>query len=357
MYIISKIWKSLPVKDWLLIVLCSVLLVFIWSVPVLAFDLKIATAAPNGSKWMTEMQSAAKKISEQTEGRVRLKIYGGGVMGNDRSVFRKMRIGQLHGGTFTGGELSGLAPEAALYSLPMIFHTYDEVDYVRNRMDVLLQESFIASGYECFGFVEAGFARLMSSYPVAKLADLNGRKVWVPEGDKITYDFMQALGLAPVTLPMTDVMTGLQTNLIDVIAAPSSGALAFQWHTRVNHMNNLPLAYVYASLLVTQKAMERISHDDRQVVRENLYKAISRLDRESREDNQKAFQALVAAGLTLVKTNSADAENWRKKSAPALESALARANLLDRYQQIKVLLDEQRHLTGAGRSKQLITSQ
>jgi len=119
----------------LIFTLSAALLLMVLSSTVDAVTLKIATLAPDGTSWMKQMRKGAKEISERTDGRVKIKIYPGGVMGNTNTVLQKMRIGQLHGAAFTGSSLSQVYPDAQLYSLPMVFRSYEEVEYVRQRMD------------------------------------------------------------------------------------------------------------------------------------------------------------------------------------------------------------------------------
>ena len=108
-------------KYYLRILLSGVLLVFSSS-PTLAATLKIATLAPAGTTWMKEIKKGASEIKKKTEGRVKFKFYPGGVMGNDKSVHRKIKIGQLHGGAFTSGGLSQVYPDIQALSLPMMFN-------------------------------------------------------------------------------------------------------------------------------------------------------------------------------------------------------------------------------------------
>ena len=106
-------------KRMLILIFTSLL----WSGPSFAQDLKVATIAPENSKWMTEMKAASNEISDRTGGRVSFRFYGGGVMGNDNQVRRKMRIGQLHGATFTSGSLGEFTRDAEIYSLPLVFRS------------------------------------------------------------------------------------------------------------------------------------------------------------------------------------------------------------------------------------------
>ena len=215
-------------------ILTSTILALILLVtPSLAVTFKIATIAPEGSFWITEMRNASETIKQRTEGRVDFKFYPGGVMGNEKSVLRKIRIGQLHGGMFTGGGLEDVSPYLRLYSLPLVFNTLAEVDYVRARFDPELERRLEKDGFVSFGFAEGGFGMMMGNNPIHGVDSLRGKKVWVPEGDRVYYTSMEALGLSPVPLPITDVLTGLQTGLVDIVGTSPIGALVFQWQTRV----------------------------------------------------------------------------------------------------------------------------
>jgi TRAP-type C4-dicarboxylate transport system substrate-binding protein len=163
-----------------------------------AATLKIATVTPEGSQWMTEMRESAREIKERTEGRVQIKYYGGGVMGNDAKVLGKIRIGALQGGAFTPAALSDVYPDLNIYGMPLVFDSEEEAAYVRKRLDSKLQQGLEAEGFVNFGFASGGFAMVMSNTPVKSLDDLRGKRVWVPEGDSISYSSMEAMSLAPV---------------------------------------------------------------------------------------------------------------------------------------------------------------
>ncbi|NIA28265.1 MAG: C4-dicarboxylate ABC transporter, partial [Desulfobulbaceae bacterium] len=157
-----------------------------------AATLKIATVAPESSTWMKEMRAGASEIKERTEGRVQIKYYGGGIMGNANKVLGKIRIGNLHGGAFPPSALQKIYPEISLYGLPLTFESMEEVAYVRARLDKTLQDGLEKAGFINFGFASGGFAVLMSNDPVKSLGDMKGKRVWVPEGDTISYASMKA---------------------------------------------------------------------------------------------------------------------------------------------------------------------
>jgi len=262
--------------------------------------LKIATAAPEASSWMKAMRASSKEIRELTDGRVQIKYYGGGVMGNDSKVLGKIRIGNLHGGAFTPSALQKIYPEISMYGLPLTFESEEEVTYVRSRLDQTILDGLEEAGYVSFGIATGGFAVLMSNEPVRSLEDLKGKKVWVPAGDNISYETMAALSLSPVTLPLTDVLTGLQTGLIDIVAMSPIGALVLQWHTKVKFITDLPLVYTMGFMAVDNKAFRKISAADQEIVREVMTRTYSQLDDANLEDNQEALQALLNTGIETV---------------------------------------------------------
>ena len=277
-----------------------------------AQTIKLATIVPEGSDWMNSMRAGAKEIGERTEGRVKFKFYGGGVQGNDKQVLRKMRIGQLHGGAFTSNVLLEFHKDSVLYTMPMLFNNIEEVKYARDRMDDKLRDLLEQAGYVNFGFAGGGFAHIMSVQSIANLEDLNGLKVWIPEGDRISYEAAKALGVSPVILPLTDVMTGLQTELIDTIMSPPAATIVLQWNTKVSYITELPLSYIFAMLIIEKKYFDRIQPADQVVVREVMEKIYRGFDQQGDEDNEKAYAALLDDGIKAVTPDPGQVPEWHR---------------------------------------------
>lgn len=277
-----------------------------------AQTIKIATIAPEGSAWMTDMRAGAKEIAERTDGRVDFKFYGGGVQGNDNQVLRKMRIGQLHGGAFTSNALANLQKDSQLYALPMLFNNLEEVKYVRSHMDAKLRHLMEQAGYVNFGFAGSGFASIMSNQPVARIEDFRGLKVWVPDGDQLSFSAVKALGVSPVTMPLTDVLTGLQTDLINTIMSPPAAAIVLQWNTAVSYITDLPLAYIFAMLVIDKRVFDKIQDNDQEVVREVMENVYKGFDMQGEEDNKQAYKALLADGIQAVDPDEGQIAVWRE---------------------------------------------
>lgn len=320
-----------------------VLLLSLGSAHALAQTIKIATIAPEGSSWMKDMRAGAKAIEKHTEGRVKLKYYAGGVQGNDKQVQRKMRTGQLHGGAFTSGALNMFQKEADLFSLPLMFSTIEEARFVRSHLEAELRQRMEDAGYVNFGFAAAGFAYMMSNKPMRNLADMNGQKIWIPEGDPVSFAALRALGVAPVVMPITDVMTGLQTDLLDSVTVPPVGAVVFQWYTRLKYITELPVAYVYACLLIDKRAFFRLSEEDQRVVREVMEGIYRKFDQNGVTDNREALQALLENGMQMASPDTSEVVEWRRivndSHRDLARNGVFDINMLDRMQD---LLDEYR---------------
>ena len=151
----------------------------------------------------------------------------------------------------------------------------------------------------------------MSNSPIDEFSDLKGKKVWIPEGDNISRQAMEALQLSPVTLPLTDVLTGLQTGLIDIVAMSPIGALVLQWHTKVKYVTELPLVYTLGFMAVDRRAFNKLSDEDQAVVREVMERTYQNFDRQNLIDNRGARDALLNTGIESVAFDIAEYEKVR----------------------------------------------
>ncbi len=282
-----------------------------------AIRIKIATLSPEGSKWMQKMREGAEAVEKKTEKRVRFKFYPGGVMGSDKAVLRKIRIGQLHGGAVVAGSLAGYNRDNQIYGMPLKFRSEKEIDYVRERMDQHILKGLEKGGFVTFGIAEGGFAYIMSNNPVQTLGDVRKQKVWVPDNDIAILAAVKAFGITPTPLPLADVRAGLQTGLIDTVTTSPLGAVVLQWHTQIKYLMDVPFLYIYAVLSVDEKIFKKISPDDQKIVREEMGRAFSDLDKLNRQDNIKAMEALRKQGVQFIKPSNDAMQEWYKKAETA----------------------------------------
>lgn len=290
-----------------LVVVLSICFAF---VPAQAKVYKIATISPDGLSWMKKLRESTREIEQKTAKRVKFKIYPGGVQGDDQTVLRKMRIGQLHGGALAAGSLTKFYPDLQIYNLPLEFRNYEEVDYVRQNLDDRIIQGLADKGLIIFGLTETGFAYILSSTPVRSVNDLRKLKAWIPDNDPIALRLVRSFGVSPIPLHLADVLTSLQTGLINAVAIPPIVAIALQWHTQVKYITDMPLVYIYSMLVMDRKAYERMDAGDQIIVREILGKTFAEIDRDNRRSNVAAYQALLSQGLEEVSPTDENRREW-----------------------------------------------
>lgn len=326
--------------------LIAALLVATTQSAVHAAEIKIATLVPNQSQWMQDMRAAGKRIEERTDGRVTFKFYGGGTQGTEAKVLQKIKIGQLHGGTFAPTDFIKQYGDVNVYGLPFLFRSWEEMRYVRDQMDERIEAGFDELGFVTFGLV-GSFSVVLSNEPISNHEDMKGKKVWLPQGDTISYEAMQRLNLSPVALPVTDVLTGLQTGLLDIAAIPPEVAVALQWHTRVKYYTDMPVVFAMSFLAISKRVYDRLSAEDQAIVNEELTAVYRKIDRNSAAESKNAMQALESIGIQRVEPEAGQFEE--------LQTTMAETNRdladdgvfsLEVFEQIQAHLEEYRSRNG-----------
>jgi TRAP-type transport system periplasmic protein len=275
-------------------------------------ELKLATLAPDGSNWMNEFRLAADQVSQETEQRVRVRFYPGGVMGDANAVLRRMRLGQLQGGAFTLGDLAPVAAAVNLYSLPFVFEDEEEVQMLRSQFDPLILAALADAGIEAPGLSMGGFAYLFAREPFPGPDALSTSwRVWVPTSDVLSRRTLEATGASPVPLALAEVYTSLQTGMINTFASTPAAAIILQWHTRARHMLDLPVLMTAGTIGFDQRAMSRLQPTDRDIVMSAFAAALERLEASNRRENQQAREALVAQGIRIATPTGEQIESWQ----------------------------------------------
>jgi TRAP-type C4-dicarboxylate transport system substrate-binding protein len=309
--------------------------------------LKIATLSPEGSVWMKLLRKHGKTIEQRTEGAVKLKFYPGGVMGDDKAVLRKMRVGQLHGAVMTAGGLVQTYPDIALYNLPLLFHSDAEIDHVRAALDERLMAGLREKKFVGFGFAEVGFAYPMTQQPAASVAQMQQLRVWTPDNDLGSLRAFEAFDISPIPLPIADVLAGLQTGLIDSVASPPIGTIALQWHTQVQHGLELPLLYVYGLFTLAEKPFAKLTAAQQVIVSEELRIAVHGADIAARRDHLSAKNALIKQGIVWQQPSQVELQEWLDLASEARQRLIANGYVsADLYQQTLDLLAEFRATGG-----------
>jgi len=261
------------------------------------YTIKFATLAPEGSTWLKVMRDFDKAVREDSGGRLGFKLYPGGVAGDEKDVIRKIRLGQYNGGGFTGIGIGEVARKIRILDAPLLFRTYDEVDFIVQKYEKDFEQALEDGGFILLGWAEVGFVYVFSDKPLASLEDLKSAKAWMWEGDPIAQAAYRAIGVSPVPLSITDVMSSLQTGMINAVYSSPYALVALQWFTRVGYASTQPLADALGAAIVSKKLFDSLPDDLKTLLLSDARKFIGQLTPSSRQDNAKAIQTLKGRGM------------------------------------------------------------
>ncbi len=298
---------------------------------------KMATIAPRGSFMMSLINEMDAEIRRATNNEVGIKIYYGGVQGDEKDVLRKIRLGQLHGGTFTGHGLGQVVPEIKVTELPYHFRNYDEVEYVRSALRPTMEQFFEERGFAVLGWNEIGFVHTFSKVPITTIEIARQQKWWMWEGDQLSRAMFDAFGITPVPLSLKDVMTSLSTRLIDTASSTPYGAVAFHWYERFEYMNEHPTTNVQGATIVSHRIWKKVTPESQQKIKEICQPYFDRLSQHARKQDRKSIEVLKKAGIQIVPFDAGE-ENERfnfifetsVKARESLVGQLYSRELLDR---------------------------
>lgn len=262
-------------------------------------EMKLATLAPEGSTWMRIMKELDTEIRERTDNEAGLKFYPGGIQGDESVVLRKVRAGQLHGGGLTGVGLGEIAPELRVMEVPFLFRDLDEVRAVQKSMGPRFETILRDAGWELLGWADVGFVYLFAKEPIRSTNDLQRVRMWLWEGDPLAESFLETVGVSPVPLAITDVVTSLQTGLIDAVYTSPYACIALQWFTKVDVMTDLPVTYAVGAVVVSSKRFNKLSDSAKQIVKEASAKHFAHLAEETTREATESIRVLREKGIEM----------------------------------------------------------
>ena len=268
------------------------------------YIIKFATLAPEGSTWMNIMKEMDQAVRKESGGRVGFKLYAGGVAGDETDVLRKIRLGQYHSAGFTGVGMGRIAPVVRILDAPFYFKDHDEVDIVLEKFDGEFRKAFEDNGFVLLGWAEVGNVFVFTNKPITKVQDLNGVKMWQWEGDPVAEAAFKALNLKTIPLSISDVLTSLQTGLIDGVYTSPLAAVSLQWFTAVKYMFNVPLTNSAGAVLIVKKEFDRYPPDIQDILLRNGKSFMRKLTLRSREDNEKSLVSLQKSKIVFTKPAS-----------------------------------------------------
>ncbi len=272
--------------------------------------LKLATLFPEGSVWDQALRRMIADVEKSTSGRVQVRVYPGGVAGDERDIIRKMRIGQLHAASITTSGLSQLDDSFRALEVPMFFADDAELEYVVEATTPMFRERLDGAGYVLLNWGHTGWVRFFSTDPIRTIDDIRSHKLFVWQGSTELEAWWKKNGFQPVPLAMTDALTALQTGMIDVMPSTALASLSLQWFRQAPHMLDERILGMVGATVVSEKQWSKIDEADRRVVLEAAARMEAHLFEVVPRQEQDAIAEMEKRGLTVHSLAASDREPW-----------------------------------------------
>jgi len=309
-------------------------------------EIKLATMAPENSSLMKIFREMNGELLQKTEGRVGFKLFSGFALGDERDVFRKLRIGLIHAAAFSSTFLSNINPDLRTLQVPFLFNNYQEVDYVLDKMVGDFDQGFAKSGYQILGWSEIGFIYVMTTVSVTKVEDWKGKKVWSTTNAPMANAVFAKAEVSPVNVGAPDVLVALQTNLLEAVYNSPYYALVTQWYTRIKYITDVPLSYVGIGLIMSSKTFSRLSPQDKETTIRVCKKYLRLLTEKTRKDNQQALELMFKRGVKRITIEPNELNRFKELLDQATADIDPKVLPRDTLQKVTKTLDDYRASKG-----------
>ena len=304
------------------------------------FTIKFATIAPENSTWYNVMKEYDAAVRKESGGRLKFQIYAGGVSGDERAVLRKIRIGQLHSGGFTGVAMGEIAPSVRILDSPFLVSNNEEVDFLAARFEKDFEQAFEKGGFVLLGWAEVGFVHVFTNAPIQKPDDLKHIKLWTWEGDPVAEAAFRALGISPIPIAFPDVLTSLQTGLIDAFYSTPYATIALQWHTRAKYLVETPISRAASAVLLAKNYYDKLPADLQEILMRNGRTILPKLVKLVREDNIKSTELLKKSGIIIQQVKDSELPIYIEAGKRARRSLVGKLYTEDFLDTVERSLDE-----------------
>jgi TRAP-type C4-dicarboxylate transport system substrate-binding protein len=302
--------------------------------------IKLGTLAPQGSSWHQLLLSMAQDFANASNGKVELKIYAGGTQGNEGEMIRKMSIGQLQAASMTAIGLHEITPEPQAEDVPFMIDSYEEYDYVHEKIRGKLEDSIAKRNYQVLQWGEVGFVYLFSTEMYRTPADFGKGKVFTWNGDPGAEAAWKAAGFHPVVLSSTDLVPALTSGMINVVGQSPLYAYTTNLYSRASNMLDLHWGFLTGATVVRKDVWEKIPPDLRPKVLEIAEDYGKRTRADVRKQNEEAIEQMKKRGLQVVEP--ADLEAWQQAAEKANAVVRGRVVPAALYDEVVKLRNEYR---------------
>ena len=280
------------------------------------FTIKMATLSPDGSPWDGFFETMGREWEAGTDGRVALTIYPGGVAGDEPDILRKMKIGQYHAAALSVSGLADISKDFTVFEIPLYFRSEREMFHVLGELTPGLRAKLDEKGFVLLGWGYVGQVHFFTNRRARTVEEMQRLKIFTWAGDEAMTDWWRQGGFKPVALAATDIVTGLQTGMIDALAVPPIYAMSVQFFKRAKFLADVPLIPMMGAILVTKRAWNRVSEEDREVLIAAGERAEKRIFDTIPTLEQTAIRLMGSQGLEVVPIVGTEVEDdWKRIAA------------------------------------------
>ena len=274
-------------------------------------QLRIGTLAPKNSLYHRQLMEVGEAWRTAQGDGAKYVIYPDGSQGGETDMARRMRIGQLQGALLSVVGLREIEPSiAALQSMPLLFRSWDEVDYVRDKMRPGMEKKFLEKGFVVLAWGDAGWVRFFSKESAVRPDDYKKMKFFAWAGEHEQQEIMKSLGYTPVPLETSDILPSIQTGMINAVPATPYFALASQVYNTAPHMLDINWAPIVGALVVTKKSWDEMSPATQEAVRAAGLKAGAQMRSKARQEVDEAVEAMKKRGLQVLTPTPEQMMDW-----------------------------------------------
>jgi TRAP-type C4-dicarboxylate transport system substrate-binding protein len=275
-------------------------------------QLRLGTLAPKNSVYHQQLMELGEAWRAAQGDDAKYRVYPDGSQGGETDMARRMRIGQLQGALLSVVGLREIEPSiAALQTMPLLFKSWEEVDYVREKMRAGMEKKFLDKGFVVLAWGDAGWVRFFSKEPAFRPDDFKKMKFFAWGAEAEQQEIMKRLGYTPVPLETSDILPAIQTGMINAVPSTPYFALASQVFMSAPNMLEINWAPIVGALVVTQKAWNEMSPAAQQALRQSGEKAGMQMRTQARREVDESVAAMSKRGLAINRPNSEQMKEWQ----------------------------------------------
>jgi TRAP-type C4-dicarboxylate transport system substrate-binding protein len=304
--------------------------------------IKMGSLAPVSSPWHETILMLGEDWAEISDGKIKLKLYAGGILGDEADMVRKMRIGQLHAAALTIEGLMYIIPEMDVLRMPMLIQTDAELNHVRDKLSDHFRDLLEERGFILLSWSDAGWAHLFTNAPVIYPEDLNktNQIVFIWAGGSGKKGWMDA-GYNAVEVAAPDIFMSLQTGLITSVTTTPIIALSYQWFPAVPFTTDMKAGPLPGAIIITKKGWNKISKNFQAPILNKTAERGKTLSEEVRQLESEALKIMQENGLTYIHAPDDARAAWKKMVETHMYPEIFEQEVpKELYLQVKDMLDE-----------------